>query len=251
MIVQADAVSFSYAGRPVLREVSFHAAPGELVAILGPNGAGKTTLLKCINAMHRPLAGTVLVEDGNVLRMTPAEVARRVGYVAQRSDTARLTVFDAVLLGRLPHLRWKAGPRDLQLVEAVLARLRLGGMALRHIDTLSGGELQQVCVARALVQEPRLLLLDEPTSSLDLKNQLEVLRLVRRAVDEGQVAAVMTMHDLNAALRFADKAVLLKEGRVLAAMAVQDITAEVVEAVYGVPVLIHQVNGVPLVAPCL
>ncbi|AGW12539.1 ABC transporter ATP-binding protein [Megalodesulfovibrio gigas] len=251
MIVQADAVSFSYAKRPVLQEVSFHADPGELVAILGPNGAGKTTLLKCINAMHRPDAGAVLVEDGNVLRMSAAEVARRVGYVAQRSDAARLTVFDAVLLGRLPHLRWKAGPRDVQLVEEVLTRLRLGGMALRHIDTLSGGELQQVCVARALVQEPRLLLLDEPTSSLDLKNQLEIMRLVRGVVDEHQVAAVLTMHDLNAALRFADKAVFLKGGRVLAVLGVRDITADVVEAVYGVPVIIQQVGGVPMVAPCL
>ncbi|MGE4555737.1 MAG: ABC transporter ATP-binding protein [Desulfovibrionaceae bacterium] len=249
MILDVDGVVFAYNSHPVLRNMSFQVRAGELLAILGPNGVGKTTLLKCVNAIHRPRGGAVRVEGRDLLRMAPAEISLAVGYVPQRSEPARLTVFDAVLMGRKPHIRWRTSPRDLSIVDAALKHLGLKPLSLRSIDTLSGGELQKVAIARALVQEPRLLLLDEPTSSLDLKNQMDILSLVRRVVDEHAMAAVMTMHDLNAALRFAHKFLFLKDGAIYAAGGCKDVTAEMVEEVYGLPVEIHQINGRPMVAP--
>ncbi len=249
MLLDINGLAFSYNSVSVLRDVSCSVRPGELLAILGPNGVGKTTLLKCINAIHRPTGGEILVAERNVLRMPPIEIAKHVGYVAQRTETARLTVYDAVLMGRKPHIRWRVGSRDLQLVDQVLARLDLSGLALRYIDELSGGELQKVAVARTLVQEPSLMLLDEPTSSLDLKNQVGILRMIRSVVDTHGLAAVMTMHDINAALRFADSFLFLKQGQIYAWGKPGDITEEMVQEVYDLPVEIHYCKGCPVVIP--
>ena len=249
MILDTRQLHFAYNGTDILKSIDFQVAPGELLAILGPNGVGKTTLLKCINTIHRPRSGAVLVEGLDVLRMQPDDIATRVGYVAQKSETARLTVFDAVLMGRKPHIRWRTAPRDLQIVDSALRHLHLDDKALRRIDQLSGGELQKVCIARALVQEPRLLLLDEPTSALDLKNQIEIMRLLRRVVDEHRIGAIMTMHDLNKAMRYADTVLMLKDGAIYSYGPTGEITAETIETVYGLAVEIHRVNGYPLVVP--
>ncbi|MFP4317247.1 MAG: ABC transporter ATP-binding protein [Desulfovibrionales bacterium] len=249
MILEIDGVSFTYSSHPVLENIRFTVGAGELLAILGPNGVGKTTLLRCINAIHRPDRGSILIRGREILTMHPGAIAREVGYVAQRSEPARLTVYDAVLMGRKPHIRWRVSEEDLKIVDAALGRLDLKRLALRHIDQLSGGELQKVSVARALVQEPGLLLLDEPTSSLDLKNQVAILRMIRRVVDEHRIAAVMTMHDLNTALRYADACLFLKDGRIFAHGKTADVTADMVEQVYDVPVEIHHCNGTPVVVP--
>ena len=249
MILHTHGLHFAYNGADILREINFQVQPGELLAILGPNGVGKTTLLKCINAIHRPHGGVVEVEGQDMLRLRPAEIATRIGYVAQRSETARCTVFDAVLMGRKPHIRWQPSARDLTVVNAALHHLQLEDKTLRGIDQLSGGELQKVCIARALVQEPRLLLLDEPTSALDLKNQFEIMRLLRRVVSEHQIGCVMTLHDLNQAMRFADSILMLKNGRIHSYGEISRVTAEMIESVYGLPVDIHRINGYPLVVP--
>jgi iron complex transport system ATP-binding protein len=249
MILDVQQLRFGYNGTPILDSVDLTVAPGELLAILGPNGVGKTTLLKCLNAIHRPRDGAILVEGRDLLHLDPARIAASVGYVAQKSETARMTVFDAVLLGRKPHIRWRPNQQDLALVDAALHRLELAGMRLRHLDTLSGGELQKICIARALVQEPRLLLLDEPTSALDLKNQVEIMRLLRRVVDEHRIGAVMTMHDLNKALRYADSILMLKDGAVYSHAPAREITPDMIETVYGLPVEIHRFKGYPYVVP--
>ncbi len=249
MIVHTRGLHFAYNGVDILSDIDFQVKPGELLAILGPNGVGKTSLLKCLNGIHRPRAGTVLVEDLDILAMSPHEVATRIGYVAQKGETSRLTVFDAVLMGRKPHIRWRTSENDLRVVDAALHHLQLGAMALRYIDQLSGGELQKVCIARALVQEPRLLLLDEPTSALDLKNQIEIMRLLRRVIDQHRIGAIMTMHDLNKAMHYADSILMLKDGRIHSLGATSQVTAEMIEAVYGLAVEIHQINGYPLVVP--
>jgi iron complex transport system ATP-binding protein len=249
MILEVKNINFSYNSRPVLSDVSFSAGAGELMAILGPNGVGKTTLLKCINAIHRPSSGEILVDGQDVLTMTPNNIARSIGYVAQRSEAAWLTVFDAVLMGRKPHIKWRVSENDLKIVESGLRRLHLDELSLRYVTQLSGGELQKVSVARALVQEPHLMLLDEPTSSLDLKNQIEILKILRRVVDEHRIAAVMSMHDLNTALRYAQKFLLLKDHKVFATGHIEEITPEMIEEVYEVHVTIQKVDGFPIVVP--
>ncbi len=249
MILRMENIKFRYNGHPVLEDVTFTVQKGEVVAILGPNGVGKTTLLRCINGILKPSFGTVMVEDKNVLTLAPVAVARRIGYVAQRQTTGKITAFDAILMGRRPRIRFRVSQNDLRIVDGAIKSLHLENLAMRHIDRMSGGELQKVAIGRAMVQEPSLLLLDEPTSSLDLKNQVEILKLIRHVVSEHQVCAVMTLHDLTTALRFADKCLFLKNGGIYAAVRPRDVTADIIKAVYDIPVEIHHHNGFPLVIP--
>ena len=187
MILTVNGISFSYPGHPVLKELSFELDRGRTLGLLGTNGAGKSTLLRCLNRILRPQGGTVLVGGRSLSRLPDREIARRMGYVPQLHQTTGLNVFEAVLLGRNPHIRWQASPRDLAVVEEVLRSLRLEELALRPMAELSGGQAQKVTIARALAQEPEILLLDEPTSGLDLRNQLEVMELIAAAVAERNI----------------------------------------------------------------
>jgi iron complex transport system ATP-binding protein len=232
-----------------LNNVSFEVAPGELLVILGPNGVGKTTLLKCLYAALRPEEGAIMVEDRDISKMTRRMIAYRLSYVPQRCETGRLTVFDAVLLGRKPHIKWMATHEDIKKADAVIKTLGLEGLSLRFLDELSGGELQKVSIARALVQEPKVLLLDEPTSSLDLKNQQEILKTIRHIVSGHGTSAVMTLHDINSALRFADKILFMKDGKIFSAIERSKVSARVIEEVYGLPVMVEKVKGHPVVVP--
>ena len=184
-----------------------------------------------------------------ILSMKNDEIARRLGYVPQRSEVGRLTAFDAILLGRKPHMGFNIKSKDFRIVDSVIKKLGLDELSLRHIDELSGGELQKVMFARALVQEPKVLLLDEPTSSLDLKNQLEILNTVRHTVDENQIAAIFTMHDLNLALRFSDRYVLVKDGKIFKHGGKDIITPENIKQVYDVDVNVENINGYQVVIP--
>ncbi len=249
MILTADGIEFSYRSEPVLAGVRFDVAPGEFLAVLGNNGAGKSTLLKCLNRILRPRDGSVLVHEHDLRRLTRVQVAQRLGYVAQRTESGRMTVYDAVLLGRKPHIRWDASRHDHEVVRRVISRLELEDLSRRYLDELSGGELQKTAVARALAQEPRVLLLDEPTSSLDLRNQLEVLDTVKRVTAEERVAVIAVMHDLNLALRYADAFLFLADGKVFAAGGAEIVTPDNVGHVYGVSVSVPTLNGVPVVVP--
>ena len=242
-------IHFAYRNRAILNDIAFDLQPGRILVILGPNGVGKTTLLKCLNAIEKPKGGSVLLNNEDLLSLTPPQMASKVGYVAQRSQTARLTVFDAVLMGRKPHMGWRVREHDLTMVGETIACLGLETLSLRYLDELSGGELQKVSIARAFVQQPRLLLLDEPTSALDMRNQFELLSLLCSVVRDSQTATVVTMHDLNTALRFADEFLLLKDGRVLARGNVDEISTDLIEATYGMPVSIHTIDGAPVVVP--
>ena len=251
-MMEVTGLNFSYrCGRQILYDISFSTPAGSCLAILGNNGAGKSTLLKCFARLLRPQSGRVLVEGRDLLSLPPAQAAREVALVAQSAQPSRLTVYDMVLLGRKPYLKWDFTGEDRALAEAALARLGLEGLALRYADRLSGGELQKVQIARALVQQPRILLLDEPTSSLDLRNQYEVLGLVSSLCRERGIIAVTVIHDLNLALRFCDRFLLLHGGRVYACGDAGTVTPQAIRAVYGMEAAVRTVDGVPVVVPTL
>ena len=249
MILKVKDLGFQYNSVNTLTQVSFSIEKGSITAILGPNGAGKTTLLKCLNHILHPQKGEVKVKGRAVKEMNIKQIAKEISYVAQKNDATRVTVFDAILMGRLPHIRYRTKDIDLKKVDAVMKKLNLSHMGLKYLNQLSGGELQKVAIARALVQETDLLLLDEPTSSLDLKNQTRILGLVKAIVKSHDIAAVMTMHDLNATLRYADNFICLKDGTIFSAGKINKISPEMVTAVYGLPVEIVRHNGCPIIIP--
>jgi iron complex transport system ATP-binding protein len=249
MILSVNGIRFAYPSRPVLDDAGFSIDRGGLLAVCGTNGTGKTTLLKCINRILKPAAGSVFIGGEPVAAFSRNALARKIGYVEQQRPGSRATVFNTVLLGRKPYIRWDITRNDMAVADRALETLGLSGYALRFLDELSGGELQKVIIARALAQEPEVLLMDEPTSSLDLKNQLDVLSLIRRITRERSLAGVMAMHDLNLALRFADRFLFLKDRKIFAAGGPEVVTPETVEAVYSVPVTITSHNGHRVVVP--
>ncbi|WP_394281893.1 ABC transporter ATP-binding protein [Corynebacterium sp.] len=238
-MITATDIDFSFKnGRQILHKVSASVSPGSFSAILGNNGVGKSTFMFCLNRILRPTGGKVVLTTGKAPRdvadLSRMDLARNIAFVAQHSHAGRLTVFDAVLLGRRPHINLSPSENDYQLVEKAIARIGIKDLALRYVDELSGGEFQKVILARALAQDANILLLDEPTNNLDPHNQHEVMRAVREVVDEDQIAAVAVMHDLNLAVRFCDSFVFLKEGSVYAHGGIETVTPETLQAVYGI-----------------
>ncbi len=237
-------ISFAYReGELVLNNLSFSVGKGNILALLGPNGAGKTTLLRSINAIIKPQKGVVSVENNDVFRMRASEIAKKIGYVSQNSKAGNLSVFDAVLLGRKPHIGLKSSRNDFDKVSDAIHQLGLEHLAMRNINHLSGGELQKVCIARAFVQEPRIFLLDEPTSNLDLKNQTDILSIIRRIVTDHSLAAVMTMHNLDLAFRVADHLLLINKGHIVTHGSPDTVTADILSEVYGVKVELIRHKG--------
>jgi iron complex transport system ATP-binding protein len=249
MMLSVDNIRFSYNSHPVLENVSFHLEKGRMLAILGVNGAGKSTLLKCLNRILRPQAGSVLLGEEDLFRLPRDAVARRMGYVPQQHAQAPLTVYEAVLLGRRPRMGLTVGKSDYAVVEQTLERMGLSPLALRPVNDLSGGEVQKVMIARALAQSPSILLLDEPTSNLDLKNQMDVMSLIRSVVFDHGLMAVVAIHDLNLAVRFADRFLFLKDHCVHALVDGGGLDAGIIEQVYGLRVQVAEVGGHRVVVP--
>ncbi|AOY57146.1 MULTISPECIES: ABC transporter ATP-binding protein [Desulfococcus] len=249
VILDVSGIRFSYNSRPVLAQVGFSLGPGRVLAVLGKNGAGKSTLLKCLNRILHPQSGDILLEGENLSTLSRRETARRVGYVPQRHGTDRLTVYETVLLGRKPHMGLTVSADDFRRVEDILEHMGLTRLSTRPVSDLSGGEAQKVMIARALAQSPRALLLDEPTSNLDLRNQLEVMDLIRAIALNQGLSVVVSIHDLNLAVRFADAFLFLKDHRVHAMVEKEDLTADIIREVYGVAVSLRQLDGRTVVIP--
>jgi iron complex transport system ATP-binding protein len=244
-----DNLSFAYKCKAVLNDVTFRVEKKELLSILGPNGVGKTTLLKCINRVLKAQKGAVFVGTHNLFEMSAAEIAKNVSYVPQHARSSRLTAYDAILMGRRPYINWRVSQRDYDIIEKIIQRLDMGDLALRYIDEMSGGELQKVSIARALVQDPDVILMDEPTASLDLRNQLEILSLIREVVERDDIITVMSIHDINTALRFSEKLLFVKDGRIHSAISPSQIEEKIIEDVYGVRVKIQEIHNCPVVFP--
>lgn len=241
-------LSFSYNSEPVLNDLNFEAREGEVIFILGPNGSGKTTLLKCIAGILKP-RGAILVENQSLNDLSKRELAKKLAYVPQRGDTGFLTVFDVILLGRKPYMGFGPTNEDYRIVKDVMSLLNLEKLAFRRLNELSGGELQKVMIARALAQRPRILLLDEPTNNLDVKNQIEIMRLIRKIAKESNISVISTMHDLNLASLYADRILMIKNGKIFASGGIEVLNKENIKAVYGVDVEVVRMNGKAVILP--
>ncbi|MDZ7616723.1 MAG: ATP-binding cassette domain-containing protein [Patescibacteria group bacterium] len=251
MTLQIQDIRFSYCGEEVLRGVTLDLPRGCLAAILGENGSGKTTLLKTLNRLLRPRTGTVMVDGRGVAGMSGREIARYFGYMSQREEAAHCTVFEAVLLGRKARDGGRTNAADLERIESLLRLVRLEHLAMRPATELSGGELQKVVLARALAQEPRILLLDEPINHLDPVNQIEVMSLLHAVTHDLGMTTLVVTHNINNALRFADRFILVKQGRVLASGGKEVITPAVIRDAFHIDVIIGEVAGTMVVVPTL
>ncbi len=238
VMLKVQDLSFRYAKRIILEDVCFETSRGKILGILGPNGVGKSTLIKCMLDILRPSQGGIFVDGRDVRDLPSLQRAKKLAYVPQAYPFRfPMTVFDMVLAGRRPYLSWRPSDDDIARVGGVLKTMDLGSLADRDFDALSGGQKQKVMLARALVQDADYMLLDEPTSNLDMKHQLEVMEIVRFTVREKGAGAVVAIHDLNMALRFSDLAVVIHQGGVFAFGPPGDVlTARNIGAVFGVEV---------------
>lgn len=236
MKINIEGLEFNYNDRHTLKNMNLSVESGEFLSIIGPNGSGKTTFLKCINRILMPKKGTVFIGEHDLSRMQNGDIAKLVGYIPQAEKGAfPTTVFDTVLMGRKPHIKWMPTKDDFVIVSEVLEAMGLCEYSMRNINELSGGQRQKVIIARAIAQQPKILLLDEPTSSLDLKHQLEVLDIAKQQSNKN-VTVIMSIHDLNLAARYSDKILMMKGGEIFIDGGVEVLTPENIEPVYGVTV---------------
>jgi len=244
-------VEFSYASVPILKNVCIELRASEMLSVVGPKGAGKSTLLRCIDRILKPQRGSILLDEREIKEMSRMELAKKMGYIPQSSaQVFPATVFDTVLLGRRPHVGWRSSEKDTKMVLEMLQMLNIKSFAMRDINELSGGQQQKVFIARALTQEPDVLLLDEPTSNLDIKHQLEVMDIIKNIVREKGIAAIMAIHDLNLASRYADRIVMMNGGEIFdAGDAAAVLTPENIKHVYDVEVKVNNHDGRPYIVP--
>src|SRR5210317_1197752 len=237
-------VSLQYGLRDVVRDVSVQIEEGEFFVIIGPNGAGKTTLLKSITGLHRLTAGEILLRQRSVSKYARKELARSLAMVPQHINAEfPFTVAETVIMGRYPHLGLLAveGKRDLEIAEQAMAFTEVLHLADRRLGQLSGGERQRVIIARAICQQSKILLLDEPTASLDPAHQLRIMDLMERLRCEAKVTIVMVSHDLNLAASYADRLLLLKDGEVEKVGTPQQVlTSEQLSQSYGCTLLVDE-----------
>ncbi len=229
VILEAAGVTCEYNSVEVLREVTFRIRPSDFVGILGPNGAGKTTLIRAISRALRPVNGSVFLDGSNVYSLSAKAVSRRIAVVPQDiSIPFNFRSLDVVLMGRNPHLGFfeTEGPEDLAVAEKTMRLASCWELAERPINQLSGGERRKVLIARALCQEPGILLLDEPTLHLDICNQIETMELLQFLAKEREIAILAVLHDLTLAARYCNSLIMLKEGRIFAAGSVNDVLTE-------------------------
>lgn len=249
MRIEMRDVSFGYNGADVLKRLNITFRKGGVTGIVGPNGSGKTTLIKLLDRILRPRRGTVLLDGEDIENIHRRTLARLIGYVPQRLDSWRPeTVFNTVLLGRLPYMRFGPARRDLRIVEDVLEELGIAAISGRMTNELSGGQRQTVVIARALAQNPRVLLLDEPTASLDIRHRLDMLDLIRKQNEAG-ITSIISMHDLNLAARYCRHFVMLKDGTVRYAGGRDVLTPETIREIYDIEVEIIRRNGAVIVHP--
>ena len=251
-MIELDNVSLGYNHKPILHNVSMKARPGQILGLVGPNGSGKSTLIKSMARLIEPFAGSILVDGRDARTIRRDELARLVATVPQGPALpGAFTAFELVLMGRTPHLgllRYEGG-RDLTIAWQAMKATHTQPLVERRVSELSGGERQRLIVARTLTQQPKVLLLDEPTANLDINHQVEILNLVRSLCLERSLTVIVALQDLNLAAQYCDWMVMLNGGGVYAEGRPSDVlTASNITKVYGAEVYVcpHPVNNLPI-----
>ncbi|ETF02686.1 iron ABC transporter ATP-binding protein [Advenella kashmirensis W13003] len=241
-MIKVNGVSKDYANQRVVDDVSIEIAPGGVTSIVGPNGAGKSTLLGMISRLLPMSAGTVQVGGLDVTRADTAELARHLSILRQDNHLPlRLTVQDVVAFGRYPHTQGRLTVQDKGHIEKAIAYLNLQGLEGRFLDELSGGQRQRAFIAMVLCQDTEYVLLDEPLNSLDMKNAVDIMKVVRRAADELHKTVVLVLHDINFASCYSDMIIGMRNGRVLHQGPPQTfIQPSIIKALYGLDVAVHE-----------
>ena len=236
---------FRYSKRApvVLDNVSLELEKGEIGVVLGKNGSGKTTLFKNILGIEKTLSGDILFNGKDLLKMPRRERARYIAYVPQSIEFGTLSVYDTVLMGRMPYFGLRAGKTDEEVVQKTLDDMGLRDLESRNVDELSGGERQKIAIARALVQEPELLIFDEPTGNLDIANEHLILEEARRAAKEKGIGILTSLHDLNQALSIGDRFFFIKQGKIIYSGGIETVNEEVIQDVFEAKVSIIEHNG--------
>ena len=234
---------YSRRGPMVLDGVDLTLRDGEIGILLGKNGSGKTTLFKSILGIQKPASGSLRFDGEDLLRMNRRERARRIAYVPQSIHFGALSVFDTVLMGRVSYFGYKAGREDQAAVEIILRDMRLENYAARNVEELSGGERQKIAIARALAQEPRLLVFDEPTGNLDIANEQLIIEEARRVAAEKGIGILTSLHDLNQALDLGERFFFMKGGRIRHAGGSEIVTEDVIRETFDAEVRIMEIEG--------
>jgi len=243
-MLKVEKLSFGYnKNTPVLRGISLALEQGEVGILLGKNGCGKTTLFKTILGIEKPDSGHIAFDGEALMKMNRRERAKRIAYVPQHIHFGDLSVFDSVLMGRVSYFGMKAGREDYIAVEKILADMGLTAFANRSAEALSGGEKQKIAIARAMAQEPKLMVFDEPTGNLDLANEMLIMQEAKKLAREKNISILSSLHDLNQALYFGDRFFMMKDGVVKYAGGREIITAQTVKDIFNVDVKIREIDG--------
>jgi len=249
-MLKVEKLSAGYAGKEVLKELSLSFEEGKVYALLGPNGVGKSTFLKALFGLLKPITGVIYLNGEELRNLSLKELAKRFSYLPQKtSSLPSLTVYETILLGRRPHFVFEPKERDYAVVEDIISELSLDELAFKRLEELSGGELQKVLLARALAQEPKVLLLDEPINHLDPKNQLEILKILRTLTRNKNLINLIVLNNLNLALRYADYFIFFKDGKVFAQGDEEIVTPELISRIYEISVEIISFQGKKFLIP--
>ena len=243
-MLKVDSLQFSYSrgGNKVLRGASMELQQGEVGILLGKNGCGKTTLFKNILGINTPSSGSITFDGKNLSKMKRRDRARCIAYVPQDIRFGALSVFDSILMGRVAYFGLKAGHEDYVAVEKIIADMGLTAFAQRNVDELSGGERQKIAIARAMAQEPQLMVFDEPTGNLDIANEQLIVEEAKKLARRKNISILSSLHDLNQALYFGDKFFFMKDGIVKYAGGKEIVTKEVIKDIFDIDVKIARIE---------
>lgn len=249
MKISINDLEFAYNGTAVLKSINCNIDKGEFIAVVGPNGSGKSTLIKCMNGILQPKKGKVHISDKDIKQHSLRNLSKTMAYVPQNKNSQNsATVFDTVLLGRKPYINWRPSASDMEITSDIIKELQLESIAMKDINKLSGGQQQTVFIARALAQQPEILLLDEPTANLDIKHTIEIMEMLKSFCNNG-LTVVIALHDINLAMRYASKIMMLKNGEIFACGGKEVLTEENLENLYDIKVRVIESNNTFHVIP--